>query len=1571
MRPLLFVLLISAAARDASARARLDAGAAHASTAPSIVQPVDGASVHEAAAHFEVALTPDARDAKVVVARFRFDTSGWASLPAGPGWIVLPYRDQPVAMASLGLADQTDTHLWWAVVWTDARTGSLRASRVRQFTLVPRFSNRVAQPGALLPINTGRVATSSALPGAPAAARPAIELAAGFTLLPWVTPPLLPSRVRREGEAPAPAGEGRDGYLVQFADDSPDSARARIANAGGTLVWPMAGNAWLVRLDPESLAALERTTGEPWITAYEPAHKLSLAFPDTASGPVAVTALLFEDGDGGAAMAALRALGASRLESHRSKYNQLVRFELDRARLTEAAALPNIAWIEPTPVYTANNDLAQWVLQTGVQDQRKVYDHGLRGQGQLVMTSDSGIRTNHEMFNDSTLAINDFGDAVAFDYHGTHTGGTVAGDPTPFSSARWSGLAREARLYFMDVGSSAGGGLSLPADLNELYQPSYEGNAAGPVRISSNSWGAFVQARYTLPSMQVDQFVWNHPDYLIAFSSGNIGTFASVGSPGTSKNVITVGATGNGADQTKLASFSSRGPVKDGRRKPTLMAPGDGVTSSVGSTRYAYGTYSGTSMSTPAVAGAMALVRQYLTEGWYPTGAPVASNSLAPSAALMRAIAVAASRNDITGFRAPDNTIGYGRLTIDDVLYFPGDTLRTLLVDAGDGLTDQQFVEYQVEVTDPSAPLKVSLAWTDAPGNPASQVSIVNDLDLIVSHDGTSYRGNALLNNISAPNGPRDSLNVEELVRLPAPTVGLYTVRIEGHHVAMGPQRFALCVTGGVGGPAGAVALDRFEYGLDDTLEIEVVDTDAPEPVVALVSSGSEQGEEQLILSGSHGVFRGSIVLSPETALHGDGKLAVTSGDQVTVTYLGTAQGVPLVATARIHVQAPTITQVHARALGSTHAEITWTTDIASTSRVRFGSAGALGTVVDSSGFVMSHTVLLTGLAPATTYAYDVAGVAVSGDASCDSLDGAHRTFTTQPNGSIALLIDDPDPAVLATWNNAFDALGWDVDVFPAALNDPPLVGSSTVGLRSYNAVIWQLDPDRYPPLTDAQRVAIDSLMEGGTRLLVTGHDIGFGLSDAGAPSYTPEREAWLERSLKSRYYIDNLNADTLIGVAGSPVAGAFADSLYYALYLYADSGDNFGPAPGSDGVWTGDWTDNYIRNKYLGMHWESNAPKGTPGQGVWGGEKSRLVGLFYEWRALESAATEHRARRTAVLHDAVAWLVGHRPPEARIVSPVAGKTIKADFLPVWFSIKPDAGRAITRRELEYSLDDGETWTPAVVCAWNDSMAVWDLASALDGPVILNTTRARLRLLVTDDGTPALRTTASVSGPFTIQHTFGDSRGPVLVAGSASCSSVPLRQDRPATLFATFSDAETGAGVMAGAEYSIGATPLDAGTGIPMSGTFGGVTVQASAPLATASVGSGALTYWVRGRDGKGNWSEASPLSIPTVGSGAVRAAGADGAVAVDFLASPTPNPFRGRATLRFGLAREGDVQLELFDVSGRSVRTLAAGKVAAGEHTLTWDGRDRQGHDVKAGVYFVRLRTPSRTFHSRVVSLR
>jgi hypothetical protein len=365
--------------------------------------------------------------------------------------------------------------------------------------------------------------------------------------------------------------------------------------------------------------------------------------------------------------------------------------------------------------------------------------------------------------------------------------------------------------------------------------------------------------------------------------------------------------------------------------------------------------------------------------------------------------------------------------------------------------------------------------------------------------------------------------------------------------------------------------------------------------------------------------------------------------------------------------------------------------------------------------------------------------------------------------------------------------------------------------------------------------------------------------------------------------------------------------------------------------VWADDWTENFLKNGYMGVHWESNSARGTGGVGVWGGQKSRLVGLFYEWRALAGSSTSHLPARTGVLQNAASWLLGHNPPEVHIVEPAPGAVVTGDYLPIRYSIRLDAGRAITGRWVDYSLDGGESWTPATTAVCADSGCIWDLPGALGGGPTPNSTNVRLRVRVADDGSPALQSTAVMSGSFALARVGGDTRGPVLVAGSASCSPLPIRRLRPATLMATFTDAQMGGGVIAAAEYSMGATPAPAGSGIAMSGAFSSTTVQASAGLATGNVLSGSMTFWLRGRDSAGNWGAASKLTVPTTGSTTVSV---DDVAAVDFLATPSPNPSRGLATIHFSLARAGEVNLELFDVAGRRVQTLISSDLTPGPHT-------------------------------------
>ena len=99
---------------------------------------------------------------------------------------------------------------------------------------------------------------------------------------------------------------------------------------------------------------------------------------------------------------------------------------------------------------------------------------------------------------------------------------------------------------------------------------------------------------------------------------------------------------------------------------------------------------------------------------------------------------------------------------------------------------------------------------------------------------------------------------------------------------------------------------------------------------------------------------------------------------------------------------------------------------------------------------------------------------------------------------------------------------------------------------------------------------------------------------------------------------------------------------------------------------------------------------------------------------------------------------------------------------------------------------------------------------------------------------------------------------------------------------------------------------------------------------------------------------------------------GDEGFVPASFaLRAPTPNPFHAATRIRFDLPQEAPVTLEVFDISGRLVRTLIRDTVIAGAHEKVWNGLDDTGRSVSSGVYLYRLRAGSFRATQRVVMLR
>jgi hypothetical protein len=83
------------------------------------------------------------------------------------------------------------------------------------------------------------------------------------------------------------------------------------------------------------------------------------------------------------------------------------------------------------------------------------------------------------------------------------------------------------------------------------------------------------------------------------------------------------------------------------------------------------------------------------------------------------------------------------------------------------------------------------------------------------------------------------------------------------------------------------------------------------------------------------------------------------------------------------------------------------------------------------------------------------------------------------------------------------------------------------------------------------------------------------------------------------------------------------------------------------------------------------------------------------------------------------------------------------------------------------------------------------------------------------------------------------------------------------------------------------------------------------------------------------------------------------------------PNPFNPATTIRFHLPGRGRIRLEVFDVLGKRVATLAEGQWDAGSHEVTWSGNADDGTPVASGVYVYRIAGPSHTESRTMLLLR
>ncbi len=602
--------------------------------------------------------------------------------------------------------------------------------------------------------------------------------------------------------------------LVQLNGEMDTATLKEFEQQGYKIYGYIPDNTYIVKINAVNLGNVKTMNKVRWTGNYAPEYRISDKLDyvlkiKSQTENITVKAVFTPDSDLNSCISQAKALGT--VDSWTADPLEIIlEITLPVSKINELANLSQIIFIEyaPRPRFM-NNKSVDIMSVREMWDVREYY-----GSNEVVAIADSGIDVGtlgsgiHDDFkngagNSRIISIYDVagdGPDDGFSGHGTHVAGSVLGNGkmsganpliNSFPNTCYAGSAPKAKLVFQAIGKDDGG-LSVPSDLRILFGQAYADNA----KIHQNSWGSSLYGVYNSHSRAVDDFVYSNPDLLICFSSGNSGADTtspngvvdpgSMGTPGTAKNCLTVGATeGNRSTYTPtwsdisgpsfpnepiksdrvanntngMAAFSSRGPCDDGRIKPDIVAPGTFIASTrthaiplstgilwgnsgilAGNSNYVWS--GGTSMSTPLVSGAAAVLRNYVREE-----RGVAN----PPAVLLKSLMMngatdldpgqygTGATREITA--APNSVEGWGILNLENSLYKDNFYSMEFWNGWDNPVNNPGMVYTNFVFVNTNYPAKFLLTWTDFMGsrytlnsdfNAISGGGLVNDLDMRV-----------------------------------------------------------------------------------------------------------------------------------------------------------------------------------------------------------------------------------------------------------------------------------------------------------------------------------------------------------------------------------------------------------------------------------------------------------------------------------------------------------------------------------------------------------------------------------------------------------------------------------------------------------------------------------------------------------------------------------------------------------------------------------------------------------------------------------------------------------------------